>query len=118
MLLRPAWKETSSQSACQNVRDHRKLSGTLLVRCLYHAVQADDRKFKEELGRVIEMDIWDAAKAVTTERLKGARQQLSGQEAESRVRQELLATLQGQVSHSILSCSTRFQSADSCSFGA
>lgn len=74
------------------------------------AVQADDRKFKEELGRVIEMDIWDAAKGVAAERLKGARQQLSGLEAESRVRQELLATLQGQVSPSVLSRSQCFRS--------
>ncbi|BDA43191.1 hypothetical protein COCOBI_04-2030 [Coccomyxa sp. Obi] len=82
----------------------RRLAVGLLARASFHGqaditalLEADDRKFKEELGRVIEMDIWDAAKAVTTERLKGARQQLTGLEGESRVRQELLATLQGQV---------------------
>ena len=75
-----------------------------------HTVQADDKKFKEELGRVIEMDIWDAAKAVTTERLKGTRQQLGDLEAESRVRQELLASLQDQVSHSRCFCSQSFRS--------
>ncbi len=47
---------------------------------------------------MIEMDIWDSAKAVAAERLKGARQQLSGLDSEASVRQELLATLQSQVS--------------------
>ena len=61
-------------------------------------MQADDRKFKDELGRVIEMDIWDAAKAVAAERLKGTKRQLTELDSEARVRQELLANLQSQVS--------------------
>lgn len=64
----------------------------------YACLQADDRRFKEELGRVIEMDIWDSAKAVAAERLKSARQQLTGLDSEARVREELLATVQRQVS--------------------
>lgn len=66
--------------------------------CAWSGPQADDRKFKDELGRVVEMDIWDSAKAAAAERLKSARQQLTRLESELTVREELLAKLQGQAS--------------------
>ena len=59
--------------------------------------QADDRKFKEELGRVIEMDVWDSAKAVAAERLKAAKIESSKLEHEVVVRQNWLAELREQV---------------------
>lgn len=79
---------------------HLFSSGSRLCKCLgvCAAVQADDRKFKDELGRVIEMDIWDAAKAVAAERLKSTKRQLTELDSEARLRQELLANLQSQVS--------------------
>jgi hypothetical protein len=79
---------------------HLFSSGSRLCKCLgvCASVQADDRKFKDELGRVIEMDIWEAAKAKAAERLKGTKRQLTELDSEARVRQELLANLQSQVS--------------------
>ena len=59
--------------------------------------QADDRKFKEELGRVIEMDVWDSAKAVAAERLKAARTESGKLEHEVVVRQDWLTELMEQV---------------------
>ena len=59
--------------------------------------QADDRKFKEELGRVIEIDVWDSAKAVAAERLKSAKIESSKLEHEVVVRQNWLAELREQV---------------------
>ncbi len=59
--------------------------------------QADDRKFKEELGRVIEIDVWDSAKAVAAERLKSARSESSKLEHEVLVRQDWLTELREQV---------------------
>lgn len=64
--------------------------------CSLHC-QADDRKFKEELGRVIEMDVWDSAKAVAAERLKAARSEGSQLEHELTVRQNWLTGLREQV---------------------
>lgn len=36
-------------------------------------LEADDRRFKEELGRVVDLDAWESAKAVAAERLREAR---------------------------------------------
>ena len=69
----------------------------LLISCSGAPLQADDRRFKEELGRVVEMDIWDAAKAVSAEQLRGVRSDMIRLESESDVRTELLATLCSQV---------------------
>lgn len=60
--------------------------------------QADDRKFKEELGRVIEMDVWDSAKAVAAERLRAARNESAKLEHELTVRQGWLQGLREQAS--------------------
>lgn len=46
---------------------------------------------------MVEMDIWDAAKAVAAEQLRGARSDLIRLESEAEVRAELLATLRSQV---------------------
>lgn len=59
--------------------------------------QADDRRFKEELGRVVEMDLWDAAKAAAGERLRGARAEAARLGSEADVRAELLGRLRAQV---------------------
>ena len=62
-------------------------------------IQADDRRFKEELGRVVEMDLWDAAKGIAAERLRGARVEAARLGSEAEVRAEVLSRLQGQVSN-------------------
>ena len=64
-----------------------------------NATQADDRKFKEELGRVIEMDIWEQAKAVAAERLKAAKGEGARLEHELHVRQDWLQGLKEQASY-------------------
>lgn len=40
------------------------------------ALQANDREFKEELGRIVNVDIWEDAKAKTSQQLKGMESQL------------------------------------------
>ncbi len=59
--------------------------------------QADDRKFKEELGRVIEMEVWDSAKAVAADRLRAAKGEGGKLEHELTVRQGWLQNLREQV---------------------
>ena len=46
---------------------------------------------------MVEMDIWDAAKAASAEQLRGVRSDLIRLESEADVRTELLATLRSQV---------------------
>ena len=60
-------------------------------------LQADDKKFKEELGRMIDLEVWDAAKAAASERLRGATQTSAGLGTEISVRQEMLRKLQDQA---------------------
>ena len=65
------------------------------------AWQADDRKFKEELGRVIEMEVWDSAKAVAADQLRTAKVDSSKLERELTVRQEWLQSLREQVNTTV-----------------
>lgn len=58
----------------------QRLAASLLARAAFHGqtditglLEADDRKFKEELGRVVDLDVWEAAKAMALERLKEVR---------------------------------------------
>ncbi|KAK9914871.1 hypothetical protein WJX75_001641 [Coccomyxa subellipsoidea] len=95
---------TGADARLTQAQIERRLAIGLLARASFHGqaditslLEADDRKFKDELGRVIEMDIWDAAKAKAAERLKGTKRQLTELDSEARVRQELLANLQSQV---------------------
>jgi hypothetical protein len=62
-------------------------------------VQASDRDFKAELGRVVDMEVWEAAKAAAADALKESRGSLAQLEKEESVRQDLLHRLQAQVCH-------------------
>lgn len=48
---------------------------------------------------MIDLEVWDAAKAVAYERLRSATQASAGLGTEVIVREEMLRRLQGQVSH-------------------
>ena len=59
--------------------------------------QADDKEFKAELGRIVEMDAWDAAKLVAAEQLRAARHRALQLEQELSVRSAYLAGLDAKV---------------------
>ena len=63
--------------------------------CLH---QAGDSELKQELGRLVDIDVWEAAKAATAERLKAARQASLQLERELTVRQSVLSRLTEEVS--------------------
>lgn len=65
----------------------------MLARVAFHGqadvnglLEADDRRFKEELGRVVDLDVWEAAKGVALERLRAARTALAQAEREQQAR--------------------------------
>ena len=66
-------------------------------RCNLSLFQADDREFKAELGRIVEMDAWDAAKLVAAEQLRAARHRALQLEQELSVRSAYLAGLDAKV---------------------
>ena len=63
-----------------------------------HALlQADDKDFKTELGRVVEMDVWDNTKVEAVRQLKDAVAQLARLEQEQEMRTIRLQELSQQV---------------------
>ena len=60
-------------------------------------MQADDKEFKQELGRVVEMDSWDNAKAAAAEQLRAAKQRAAQLEQECNMRTAYLTDLRAKV---------------------
>ncbi|KAK9831419.1 hypothetical protein WJX81_003210 [Elliptochloris bilobata] len=80
-----------------------RLAASMLARVAFHGqadvnglLEADDKRFKEELGRVVDLDVWEAAKAVAVERLRAARTAAAQAEREQQVRRELAEKLAAQ----------------------
>ena len=62
-------------------------------------VQSNDERFKAELGKVIEMDVWEQAKAEASKQLKSKISQRAATQTEQAVRQQHADTLEAQVGH-------------------
>ncbi len=59
--------------------------------------QAGDSELKQELGRLVDIEVWEAAKAAAAEQLKAAKQASLQLEHEMAVRQSVLARLKQEV---------------------
>ena len=62
-------------------------------------VQSNDERFKAELGKVIEMEVWEQAKAESSKQLKAKTSQKAATQTEQAVRQQHADTLEAQVGH-------------------
>ena len=62
-------------------------------------VQSNDERFKAELGKVTEMEVWEQAKAESSKQLKARTSQKAATQTEQTVRQHHAATLEAQVGH-------------------
>ena len=62
-------------------------------------VQSNDERFKAELGKVIEMEVWEQAKAESSKQLKARTSQRAATQTEQAVRQQHADTLEAQVGH-------------------
>jgi hypothetical protein len=60
-------------------------------------LQADDKDFKSELGRIVEMDVWDNTKEEAAELLRIARQRLTKVAQEQQLRRNYLEDLNRKV---------------------
>ena len=73
----------------------------LLHRCievlLLHVMQAGDDKFKAELGWVVNLEMWDAAKQLAAQKLKGFNSQLASVTSQEQLRLTDLTRLDTQV---------------------
>ena len=69
-------------------------------------VQSNDERFKAELGKVIEMEVWEQAKAESSKQLKATTSQKAATQTEQAVRQQHADTLEAQVGHclSLFTC--------------
>ena len=62
-------------------------------------MQSNDERFKAELGKVIEMEVWEQAKAESSKQLKAKTSQNAATQTEQAVRQQHADTLEAQVGH-------------------
>ena len=60
-------------------------------------LQAGDSELKQELGRLVDIDVWEAAKVAAAERLRAARQASLQLERELTVRQSMLSRIKSEV---------------------
>lgn len=65
-------------------------------------MQADDKDFKNELGRIVDLQVWEAAKEEAMKQLSNARLLTAGQEREVAFRSDDLADLQAKVISQLL----------------
>ena len=65
-------------------------------------MQAGDSELKQELGRLVDIEVWESAKTAAAEQLKAARQSTLQLEREQTVRQSILTRLQAEVDISAL----------------
>ena len=63
-------------------------------------MQADDKDFKNELGRIVDLQIWEGSKEEAATRLTNARLAIAGQEREVAFRSDDITELQQKVTHS------------------
>ncbi len=75
-----------------------------LWQLLSASLQAGDERFKAELGWVVNLDMWDEAKQLAAQALKGATSQLSSVTGQEHVRQAGLESLEMQVRCAALRC--------------
>ena len=75
-----------------------------LWQLLSASLQAGDERFKAELGWVVNLDMWDEAKQLAAQELKGATSQLSSVTGQEHVRQAGLESLEMQVRCAALRC--------------
>ncbi|KAL0033719.1 hypothetical protein WJX77_002381 [Trebouxia sp. C0004] len=82
----------------------RVLGSDLLVRAVFHGqadatalLEAGDERFKAELGWVVNLDMWDEAKQLAAQQLKGATSQLSSVTGQEHARQAGLESLEKQA---------------------
>lgn len=64
----------------------------------WKTMQAGDSELKQELGRLVDIDVWEAAKLAAAEKLKTARQASLQLERELTVRQSMLSRIKSEVS--------------------
>ena len=69
-------------------------------------MQAGDSELKQELGRLVDIDVWESAKLAAAERLKAARQSSLQLERELTVRQSVLSRIKQEVSLSDVALTT------------
>jgi len=67
-------------------------------------VQAGDERFKAELGWVVDLDMWDQAKQLVAQKLKGFNSQLSSVTGQEELRWSDLARWERQVRCAVLCC--------------
>ena len=67
-------------------------------------VQSNDERFKAELGKVIEMEVWEQAKGESSKQLKAKTSQKAATQTEQAVRQQHADTLEAQVGHCLSGC--------------
>jgi len=67
-------------------------------------LQAGDERFKAELGWVVNLDMWDEAKQLAAQELKGATSHLSSVTGQQHGRQAGLESLEKQVRCAALCC--------------
>ena len=67
-------------------------------------MQAGDESFKAELGWVVNLDMWDEAKQLAAQELKGATSHLSSVTGQQHGRQAGLESLEKQVRCAALCC--------------
>ncbi|KAL0053768.1 hypothetical protein WJX82_010500 [Trebouxia sp. C0006] len=82
----------------------RILGSDLLVRAIFHGqadvtalLEAGDERFKAELGWVVNLDMWDEAKQLAAQELKGATSHLSSVTGQQHGRQAGLESLEKQA---------------------
>lgn len=63
-----------------------------------HVIQAGDDKFKAELGWVVNLEMWDAAKQLASQKLKGFSSELASVTSQEQLRLTDLTRLDSQVS--------------------
>lgn len=77
-------------------------------------MQAGDSELKQELGRLVDIDVWEAAKLTTAEKLKAARQASLQLERELTVRQSMLSRIESEVRPACLVQTAIFDLAPCC----
>eukprot|EP00891_Asterochloris_glomerata_P004273 jgi/Astpho2/4273/Aster-x0198 len=82
----------------------RHLAADMLMRAVFHGqaditalLESNDERFKAELGKVIEMEVWEQAKAESSKQLKATTSQKAATQTEQAVRQQHADTLEAQV---------------------
>ncbi|KAK9830414.1 hypothetical protein WJX72_011641 [[Myrmecia] bisecta] len=95
---------TKADARLTQAEIERVLAADLLTRVVFHGqadatslLEANDRDFKQELGKIVEMEVWDAAKDGSAALVKAARAAKLGVDREADIRRDNVASLQEQA---------------------